>query len=323
MTEDRRRFLGFAAVAITLAIASRIAAAQSYPSRPVHIVVGYPAGLLPDIAARLVGQRLSDRLGQQFVIENRPGANGNIGTEIVVRAAADGYTLLQVNSANAFNATLYPKLNFDFIGDITPIACIGASTFVIVVNPSLAAKTVPEFIAYARANPNKITMASAGDASPNHIFGELFQMMTGVELIHVPYRSSYLPDLLAGQAQVAFSPISTVIEYVRAGKLRALAVTSATPSEVLPDTPPVGQFVSGYEAGGWLGIGAPNGTSPEIINKLNDAINAAFADPATKERLVYLGIKPMPMTPAEFGEFVAAETKKWGKVIRASDIKLE
>jgi tripartite-type tricarboxylate transporter receptor subunit TctC len=323
MKLPRRRLLHLAVGAAVLPAVSRATRADTYPSRPVRIVVGLPAGLTPDIVARLMGQWLSERLGQQFVIENRPGASSNIGTEIVVRAPPDGYTLLLVNSANAFNATLYPNLNFNFIRDIAPIAGIGRTRFVMAVNPSLPAETVPQFIAYAKANPGKINMASAGDGTPNHIFGELFKLMTGVDLVHVPYRSSYLPDLLGGQVQLAFTPMTTVIEYIQTGKLRALAVTSATRAEVLPDIPTLGEFVPGYEASGWLGIGAPKGTSTEVIDLLNNEINAGLADPKLRARLTELGNVPMPTTPADFGKFIAEETEKWGKVIRAANIKPE
>jgi tripartite-type tricarboxylate transporter receptor subunit TctC len=323
MAMNRRKLLRLAGVAVGLPAVSRIARAQPYPSRPVRIIVGYPAGLQPDIVARLIGQRLSARLAQQFVIENRPGASNNIGTEIAVKASPDGYTLLLVNSANAFNASLYANLNFNFIRDIAPIAIIGRTRFVMVVNPSLPAKTVPQFIAYAKANPGKINMASAGDGTPNHIFGELFRLMAGVDFTHVPYRSSYLPDLLGGQVQLAFTPITTVIEFIRAGKLRALAVTSATRAEALPDIPTVGEFVPGYEAGGWEGVGAPKGTSTEIIDRLNREINATFADPATRDHLVALGVEPSSMTPEQFGKYIGAETEKWAKVIHAANIPPE
>ena len=297
--------------------------AQVYPARPVRIIVGFPAGNAPDIVARLVGQRLSERLGQQFVIENRPGAGSNIATEFVVRAPPDGYTLLLATAANAINATLYSNLNFDFVREIAPVATIGRSRFVMVVNPALPAKTVPEFIAYAKANPGKINMASPGIGSSPHIFGALFEMLAGVDLVHVPYRGSIMADLLSGQVQVYFSSTSSSIGYIRTGKLRALAVTTATRVEVLPDIPAMDEFVPGYEASGWNGVGAPKRTSTEIIEKLNNEISAVVADPEMKARLVGLGVEPMSMTPAEFGKLIADEAAKWGKVIRAAHIKAE
>jgi tripartite-type tricarboxylate transporter receptor subunit TctC len=323
MKLPRRKFLHLAAGAAALPTVSRIARAQAYPSRPVRIVVGYPAGNAPDIIARLMGQWLSERLGQQFVIDNRPGFGGNIGTEVVVKAPPDGYTLLLPVSTNAVNATLYTNLNFNFIRDIAPVASVANAPFVMVVTPSFPAKTVPDFIAYAKANPSKINMASGGNGTAPHIFGELFMSMTGVHLVHVPYRGAYMPDLLAGQMQVVFGPIAQSVELIRTGKLRALAVTTAKRLEVLPDVPSVGEFVRGYEAAGWYGIGAPKNTPAEIIDKLNEATNGALADPKLKARLADLGVRPMPMTPVEFGTFIADETEKWGKVIRAANIKPE
>jgi tripartite-type tricarboxylate transporter receptor subunit TctC len=272
--------------------------------------------------ARLIGQWLSERLGQPFFIDNRPGAGTNIGTEAVVRAPADGYTLLLVGSSNAINATLYDKLTFNFIRDIAPVASIRQPN-VMLVNPSVPAKTVPEFIAYAKANPGKINMASAGNGSSSHVFGELFKMMAGVNIVHVPYRGGApaLTDLLAGQVQAIFVPVPASIEYVRAGKLRALAVTTTTRSDALPDIPTVGDFVRGYEASGFVGLGAPKNTPAEIIEKLNKEINAALADPKIKARLADLGGTMLPGSPAEFGKLVADETEKWGKVIRAANIK--
>jgi tripartite-type tricarboxylate transporter receptor subunit TctC len=318
---DRRHFLHLAAGSAILPAASRIARAQTYPSRPVRILVGFPAGNTSDTVARLAGQSLSERLGQQFIVENRPGAAGNIATEVVVRAAPDGYTLLEVVSGNAANVTLYPNLNFDFMRDIAPVASICRVSDVMVVNPAVPAKTVPEFIAYSKANPGKINMASAGNGSASHLAGELFKMMTGVDLVHVPYRGSFVPDLLGGQIQVVFPPIPTVIGYVRAGKLRALAATSAARSEALPDIPAVAEIVPGYEASAWYGMGVPKSTSAEIIDRLNKEIVAGLADPETKTRLSDLGAVPMPMAAGEFGEFIVAETEKWGKVIRAANIK--
>jgi len=323
MKLPRRKFLHLAASAAALPAASRIASADTYPSRPVRIIVGFPAGNTSDTIARLAGQSLSERLGQQFIVENRPGAAGNIATEFVVRAAPDGYTLLQVISGNAANVTLYANLNFDFMRDIAPVASICRVPDVMVVNPSVPAKTVPEFIAYAKANPGKINMASAGNGSASHLAGALFEMMAGVDLVHVPYRGSFVPDLLGGQVQVVFPPIPTVIGYIRAGKLRALAVTSAARSEALPDIPTMAETVPGYEASAWYGMGVPENTSAEIIGRLNKEIVAALADSTIKARLSDLGAVPMPMTPGEFGKFIADETEKWGKVIRAAHIKPE
>jgi tripartite-type tricarboxylate transporter receptor subunit TctC len=317
----RRHVLRLAAGAAVLPTVTRIARAQAYPSRPVRIIVGYPAGSGPDLVARLVDRRLSDRLGQQFVVENGPGTN--IATEMVVRAPPDGYTLLMTTSTNAINATLYPNLSFDFIRDIAPVASIGRTPVVMAVNPSLPAKTLPDFIAYAKANPGKVNFASSGNGTPLHLAGELFKMMTCVELVHVPYHGSYMPDLLGGQVQVVFTTIPSLIEYIRTGKLRALAVASATRSDTLPDVPTVGEFVPGYEASAWYGLGAPKSTPTEIIEKLNRATSAVIADPNTKSHLAGLGAVPMSMTPAEFGKFMSDETEKWGKVIRAANIKPE
>ena len=314
----RRRFLHLAAGAVVLPAVSRFAWAQTYPTRPVRFIVSYPAGSSPDLVARLVARRLSDRLGQQFVVENPPGA-----TEMVLRAPPDGYTLLMTATANAINATLYPNLNFNFIRDIAPVASIGRTPVVMAINPSLPAKTLPDFIAYAKANPGKINFASSGNGTPLHLAGELFKMMSGVELVHVPYHSSYMPDLLGGQVQVAFTTIPSLIEYIRAGKLRALAVASATRSDTLPGVPTVEEFVPGYEASAWYGLSAPKSTPTEIIETLNRATSAAVADPNMKSRLVGLGAEPMSMTPAEFGKFMSDETEKWGKVIRAANIKPE
>ena len=325
MKVPRRQFLHLAAGAVALPAVSRIASAQTYPMGPVHLIVGFAAGGPTDIAARLVGQWLSERLGQQFVIENRSGAGSNIGTEAVVRAPPDGYTLLLAGTTNATNATLYDNLNFNFIRDIAPVAGIMRAQGVMVVNPSVPAKTVPEFIAYAKANPGKINMATAGNGSPPHIYGELFKAMAGVDLAVVPYRGGgpALIDLLGGQVQVMFESVLSSIAYIRAGKLRALAVTSATRSAALPDVPTVGEFVPGYEASGWFGIGAPKDTPAEIVGKLNREITAGLADPKIKERLADLGGVPLPMTAAEFGKLIADETEKWGKVIRAANIKTD
>jgi tripartite-type tricarboxylate transporter receptor subunit TctC len=322
MKLPRRRFLHLAAGAAALPAASRIATAQTYPSRPVRIVVGFPPGGPTDTAARLIGQSLSERFGQ-FVIENRPGAGSNIGTEAVVRAPPDGHTLLLAASANAINATLYDKLNFNFIRDIAPVAAINREPLVMLVNPSFPAKTVPEFIAYARANPGKINMASAGNGTPAHVSGEQFKMMTGVDMVHVPYRGAgpALTDLLGGQVQAMFPGMSSSIEHVRAGKLRALAVTTASRSDALPDIPTVGDFIPGYEASTWSGIGAPKGTPAEIIDKLNKEINAGLVDPKVKARLANMGSTALPGSPADFGKLIADETEKWGKVVKFSGAK--
>jgi tripartite-type tricarboxylate transporter receptor subunit TctC len=315
--------LHLAAGAAALAAGPRIARAQAYPSRPVRIIVPFPAGQASDTVARLMGQSLSERLAQPFVIENRTGAGGNIGTESVVRATPDGHTLLLMGLSNAMNATLYKKLNYDFIRDIAPVASIGGAPYVMVVNSSVPAKTVPEFIAYAKANPSKINMGSSGSGSVSHVFGERFKMMTGVNLVHVPYRGGYVPDLLSGQVQVVFGTISSCIQYIRGGMLRALAVTTLTRSDVLPEIPTLAEFVPGYEASQWYGIGAPKDTPAEVIDKLNTEINAVTADPLIKARLAGLGVDPMSMTSAAFGTFIADEAERWGKVIRTADIKAE
>jgi tripartite-type tricarboxylate transporter receptor subunit TctC len=319
----RRNFLQLAAGAAALPAVLRIARAQTYPSRPVRVIVPFPAGQASDTIARLMGQSLSERLGQPFVIENRTGAGGNIGTESVVRAIPDGYTLLLVGMSNAMNATLYKKLNFNFIREIAPVASIGGSPYVMVINASVPAKTVPEFIAYAKANPGKINMGSSGSGSVSHVFGERFKMMTGINLVHVPYRGGYVPDLLSGQVQVVFGTISSLHQYIRGGMLRALAVTTATRSDVLPDIPTLAEFVPGYEASQWYGVGAPKDTPAEVIDKLNKEINAVAADPLIKARFAGLGVDPMSMTSAAFGKFIADETEKWGNVIRPLNIKAE
>jgi len=323
MKFPRRRFLDLATGAVALPAVSRIAWAQTYPSRPVRIIVPFPAGQATDSIARLMGQSLSERLGQAFVVENRTGAGGNIGTEAVVRAPPDGYTLLLAGLSSATNATLYKKLNFDFIQDIAPVASIAGGPYVMVINPSVPAKTVPEFIVYAKANPGKINMASSGNGSVSHVFGELFKMMAGADLVHVPYRGGYVPDLLGGQTQVVFGTIASCIQLISAGKLRALAVTTAMRSTALPNVPVMGESVPGYEASQWYGLGAPRNTPAEVIDKLNKEINAVAADPNMKARLDGLGVDPMSMTSAEFGKFIADETEKWGKVIRAANIKAE
>ena len=323
MTLPRRRFLHLAARAAALPALPRIAWAQTYPTRPVHLIVGTVAGATPDIDARIIGQWLSERLGQPFVIENRPGAGTNIATELVVRARPDGHTLLLITTANAINATLYDNLNFNFIRDIAPVASLVRTPLVMEVNPLVPAKTVSEFIAYANANPGKINMASAGNGTPQHVSGELFKMMAGVKLLHVPYRSTgpALVDLLGGQVQVMFDTVPASIEFIRAGKLRPLAVTTATRLEVLPGVPAVGEFVPGYEASAWQGIGAPKSTPVEIIERLNTHINAGLADPKMKARLADLGAIPIPMTPADFGKLIADETEKWGKAVQFSGAK--
>jgi tripartite-type tricarboxylate transporter receptor subunit TctC len=323
MKLPRRKFLHLAAGAAALPAASRIASAQTYPTRPVHLIVGFFAGGLTDILARLLSPSLSERLGQQFIVEDQPGAGTNLAAEAVVRALPDGYTLLMATSTNAINATLYDKLKFNFIRDTAPIASIARTPLVMVVNPSFPAKTVPEFIAYAKANPGKINMATAGIGSTVHLAGELFMTMTGVQLVPVHYRTSYVPDMLAGQVQLVFSPIPTTIEQVRAGKLHALAVTSGTRSQALPDVPTIAAFVPGYEASVWNGLVAPKNTPAEIIDKLSKEIDAALADPKIMARFAEIGSIPKSMTPADFGKFIAEDTGKWGKVIRAANITVD
>jgi len=319
----RRQFLHLVAgVAAPLAW-PRIAAALDYPTRPVHFIVGFPAGSATDIVGRLMAQALSERLGQQFIVDNRPGAGSNIAAEVVVRADPDGYTLLQVASPNAINATLYNNLNFNFIRDIAPVAGIFGYPYVMVVNAAFPAKTLPEFIAYAKANPGKLDMASAGNGTAPHVFGELFKMMAGVAMLHVPYRGSYFADLIAGQVQVVFSPLPSTIGYIRAGTLRPLAVTTATRSDTLPDVPAIGEFVRGYEASSWQGVGAPKQTPAAIVGRLNGEINAVLADPKMKAKLADLGGTVLAGSPADFGKLIADETEKWGKVIRAAGIKAE
>jgi tripartite-type tricarboxylate transporter receptor subunit TctC len=325
MDLPRRRFLQFAASAAALPV-TRIARAQeSYPTRPVRLLVGYAAGGPADIVARLTAQWLSERLGQQVVVENRVGAASNIAAEAVVSAPPDGYTLLYVTISNAVNATLYDKLSFDIRRDLVPVASITRSPGVLEVNPSFPANTVPEFIAYAKANPGKINMASAGPGSAPHLYTELFKMMTGVDVVQVHYRGSgpALPDLIAGQVHAMFDPIASSIAHIRAGKLRPLAVTTATRLEVLPDIPTIGDFVPGYEASGWYGIGAPKNTPAEIVDRLNMEINAALADPKMKARFADLGGTVLPGSPADFGKLLADETNKWGNVIRTANIKAE
>jgi tripartite-type tricarboxylate transporter receptor subunit TctC len=321
----RRRFLHLVAGAVALPAFSRSAWAQSYPARPVRLIVQVAAGGSPDIVARVLGQWLSERLGQQFVIDNRPGASGNIGTEAVVRAPADGYSLLFAMSANTINASLYDNLRFSFIRDTAPVASIARIPLVMEVNPSVPANTVPEFIAYAKANPGKINMASSGNATPLHVAGELFKMMAGVDLVHVPYRGEpvAMPDLLNGQVQVMFGVLPSSLAYIKAGQLRALAVTTAKRLAVLPDVPAMDEFLPGYEASGWYGIAAPKATPPEIVEKLNREINAALADAKVKERLADLGCLVFAGSPADLETFIVGETEKWAKVIRAAGIKAE
>jgi tripartite-type tricarboxylate transporter receptor subunit TctC len=321
----RRQFLHLAAGVAALPAASRIARAQTYPARPVRIIVGFAAGGAYDIMARLIGQALSERLGQQFLIENRTGGSGNVGVETVVHAPPDGYTLLLSGSNDAINATLYEKLNFNFMRDITPVASIASLPNVMVVALSVQARTLGEFIADTKANPGKINMASAGTGTPNHMSGELFKAMSGVNMLHVPYRGGApaLADLLGGQVQVMFSVIPSSIEYIRTGKLRALAVTTSTRLDVLPDVPTVAEFVPGYEASTWNGIGAPKNIPPEIVNKLNKEINAALAEPKMKAQLADLGATALVGSPADFGKLIAAETEKWAKVVKIAGIKVE
>jgi tripartite-type tricarboxylate transporter receptor subunit TctC len=319
----RRHFLRLAVGAVALPAVPLVAQAQTYPAKPVRLVVGYAAGGVNDILARLMGQWLSEHLGQPFVIENKPGAGSNIATETVVRSSADGYTLLVVSAANAINATLYDKLNFNFLRDIVPVAGIGRVSNVMVVNPSFPAKTVPEFIAYARANPGKITMASAGIGSPQHVGGELFKMMTGVNMVHVPYRGGApaLTDLIGGQVQVYFSSTGSSIEYIKAGKVRPLGVTSAQRSAALPDVPTIAEYVPGYEASAWYGFGAPRNAPAEIVEKLNKEVNAGLADLKLQARLAEFGALPLLGSPSEFSALLADETEKWGKVVKFANIK--
>jgi tripartite-type tricarboxylate transporter receptor subunit TctC len=325
MKLPRRRFLHIAASAAALPALSHVARAQAYPTRPVRIIVGFAAGGGVDITARLIGQWLSERLSQQFIIENRPGAGTNIATETVARARADGYTLLLVNPANAVNATLYDKLNFNFMNDFAPVAGIMRVPNIMQVNPSVPAKTVPEFIAYAKANPGKVNMASGGTGGGDHMAVELFKMMTGLVMIHVPYRGAApaLTDLIGGQVEVMFASLPASIEYIRAGKLRALAVTTATRSQVLPDIPAVSELVPGYEASNWYGVGVPKNTPVEIVEKLNREINAAFVDPRMKARFADLGGTSLAGPPADFGKLIADETEKWGKVVKFAGLKPE
>jgi tripartite-type tricarboxylate transporter receptor subunit TctC len=325
MKLPRRRFLHLAAGAAALPSLSRAARAQSYPTRPLRIIVGFPPGGSTDILGRLTGQWLSERLGQPVIIENRPGAASNIATEAAVRAPSDGYTLLLIAPPNAINATLYEKLNYNFIRDIAPVAGIIVTPLTMDVNPSVPVKTVPEFVIYAKANPGKLNMGSSGIGTPQHVAGELFKMMTGVNLVHVPYRGGApaIADLLGGQVQVMFDVLPESIEYIRAGKLRPLAVTTAMHSEAVPDLPTLSEFVPAYEASAFYGVGAPRNTPPEIIERLNKEINAALADPNMKARLAALGGTVLPGSPAAFGRLIAAETEKWAKVVKFSGAKAD
>jgi tripartite-type tricarboxylate transporter receptor subunit TctC len=321
MKFSHKTWLHFVAGALALADAS--AQASDYPARPVHIIVGFPAGTSSDITARLIGQRLSEQLGQQFVVENRTGAGTNVAADSVVHASADGYTLLWVTQTNAINASLYDALNFDFIRDIQPVAGILRVAAVMMVNPAVPANTVPEFITYAKANPGKINMSSPGIGSINHVAGELFNMMAGVKLTHIPYRSSQFPDLLSGQVQITFNPLPSSLDFIRAGKLRGLAVTGAMRADALPDLPPLGEFLPGYEATAWFGIGVPKATPADVVQRLNKEINAALADTTFKNRLIDLGGAPMPLSIAEFSQFIDTETGKWAKVVKFSGAKAE
>ena len=319
----RRQFLRLAAGAATLPALARIASAQTYPTRPVRIIVGFAAGGTTDIISRLIGQWLSERLGQQFVIENRPGASSNLAAETVARAPADGYTLLALTATNSVNATLFDKLSFNLNRDLAMVAGLSRSALVLEVHPSLPAKTVPEFVAHAKANPAKITMASFGSGSTSHVAGELFKMMAGVDLLHVPYRGSgpMLTDLLGGQVHMTFDSLPSSIEYIRTGKLRTLAVSTTTRSDSLPDIPTVADYFPGYDASAWNGVAIPRNTPAEIIDKLNREINAGLADPKMKARIAELGATAIPSSPGEFGRFVSNETEKWGKVVKFAGIK--
>jgi tripartite-type tricarboxylate transporter receptor subunit TctC len=320
MKLPRREFLHLAAGAVALPALSCSVWAQAYPARSVHLIVTFPAGSAPDIIARLAGEYLSERLNQQFVIENKPGAGGNIATEYVAKAEPDGYTILMPVSTNAVNVALYRNLNFDFIRDIAPIAGIAKTPFVVVVPASFPASTLAEFTAYLKANPGKVNMGSGGIGTSPHVCGELFQLMTGTKMVHVPYRGNYMPDLLAGQLHVVFNPIAQALPLIREGKLRALGVTTATRTAALPEVPAIGEFVKGYDAFGWYGLGAPAKTPPEIIKKLSGTMNEALASPKVQERFFQLGVEPMPLTPAGFARHIVDEADKWAKVIRAQGI---
>jgi len=324
MKLPRRQFIQLTVATAALPAVPQFAWAQAYPTQPVRVIVGFPAGQAADSLARIVSQAVGERLGQQLIVENRPGAGGNIGTEAVVRSQPDGYTILmEVMTSNAINASLYKNLSFNFVKDIAPVACIGGGAYVVAVNPSVPTKTLAEFVVYAKANPGKINMGSAGIGTPPHAFGELFKMMAHVDMVHVPYKGSYVPDLLSGQLQVVFSPIPTVIAHIKSGKLRALAVTSAKRSPALPDVPPVADTVPGYDASGYFGFGAPAHTPAAVVDKLNSAINASIVAEPAKAKLMSLGIDPKPMTPTEYGKLIAGETEKWAKVVKAANMKVE
>ena len=323
MKFSRRVFLHLATGVAAFPALARVAWAQSYPTRPARIIVGFPPGTSSDICARLIGQWLSERLGQQFLVENRTGAGTNIAAETVVQASPDGYTLLWVTQTNAINTTLYTNLKFKFMQDIAPVAGVITVPTVMMVNPDVPAKTLPEFIAYAKANPGKINMSSPGIGSANHVLGELFQMMTGTKLTHIPYKGSQFPDLLSGQVQVTFNPLPSSMAFIKDGKLRALAVTATKRQAVLPDVQTVAESVPGYDGTAWFGIGAPKNTPKEIVDKLNKEVNAGLADPKLKTRLEELGGVPMSVTSAEFGKFIADQTEKWGKVVKFANLKVE
>lgn len=322
MKFSRRIFFRLASTAASLPLMSGLASAEDYPSRPVHVIVNVPAGLAPDVLARLIAQPLSHRLGREFFVENKPGAGGNVGAEYVIRAAPDGYTLLVMISGNAANTALYPNLGFDFVRDVAPIAFLGYTPFVVVVHPSVPARTLPELIAHAKANPGKLNFASQGAGTAPHLAFELFRMMTDVNIIHVPYRASYLPDLLAGQVQLAFATVPPVLGYIHTGKLPALGVTSVKRMEALPDVPPIAETLPGYEGSGWAGIVAPRGTATGIVETLNKNINPIISDPALKQRLIALGAVPEAMTPPQFGSLIANAAGKWAKVIAFANIKV-
>ena len=323
MRLSRRKLFALATAGAGLPSWPGLANAETYPSRLVHLIADLPAGLAPDVLARLVAPQLAQRLGQDFVVENKPGAGGNIGADYVIHAAPDGYTLLVMISGNAANAALYPNLGFDFVRDIVPVAFLGYTPFVVVVHPSIPVKTLAELVAYAKANPGKLNLVSQGAGTAPHLAFELFRMLTGVNIVHVPYRGSYMPDLLAGQVQLAFATVPPVLGYIHNGKLAALGVTSVKSMEALPDVPPIGAYLPGYEGSGWAGVGAPHGTPADIVATLNKNINAVLADPALRERCIALGAVPEPMTPAQFGTLIASAATKWAKVISFANIKVD
>jgi len=319
----RRTFLRFAAASAALPVGPGILAADTYPSRPIHIITGYPAGASPDIIARLLADALSRRLGQQFIVDDRPGAGSNIGTEAAAHSPPDGYTLLRAVSTNAINATLYTKLNFDFSKDFVPIARVGITPFVVVANPAFPAKTIPQLIEYAKANPGKVNFATQGVGTGPHVAAELFKMMTGVDLVHVPYKGNYNPDLLGGQIPLAFASIAQEIEFVKDGRLRCLGVTTAARSEAVPDVPTIGEFLPGYEAVGWYGFVAPAGTPGNVVGKLAEAVIASTNEPEINSKLLAIGVLPKPLTTPEFGTFIAEETAKWAKVVKFADMRVD